>query len=261
IDAAALFNATNGLNNQAPNTQLLINATVINALTSAITTALAAYVTSVTTAITAALMAINVNVTVTVPLSSSLLPALGTIASLQLTATNVTLGSLLNGTAPITVSTQKTSGLCTIVLVGATVCGLVDALTGLVTPLLGAVGTALGTPIYALLSPAVPALVTALAPITAGIVTLLGSTLSGLFGAGSLLSIVVNAQNAPDPAVAVSSNPLPSWAASLPGPTTAPYGTGRYDVSALRIVMAGAVGSGISLDLGHSSVGSNGPTS
>ena len=80
--------------------------------------------------------------------------------------------------------------------------------------------------------------------------------LGGLFGPGSLLSIVINAQNAPDPSQAVAGNPLPTWAASLPGPTTNPYSTGQYDVSAIQLVVLGP--EGVTLDLARSSVGANG---
>jgi hypothetical protein len=61
-------------------------------------------------------------------------------------------------------------------------------------------------------------------------------------------------QNRPDPAEA-NAGPEPSWAAGLPGPSTDPFGTGRYDVAALRMTIRDSATTG--LDLARSSVGSN----
>jgi hypothetical protein len=47
---------------------------------------------------------------------------------------------------------------------------------------------------------------------------------------------------------------LPVWASSLPGPSTAPDGTGQYDESAIELTILGAT---VSLDLARSSAGSN----
>ncbi|MDQ1548131.1 MAG: hypothetical protein QOH69_3035 [Actinomycetota bacterium] len=242
INTAALFDSVNGLNNQKPNTQLLINQQVLDNLKAAITSALAAYVTSVTSAIDAALAAITVNLNVTVPLS-----LLGS-GALTISATNVSLASLLAGTAPLTTDLTCSLGLVCPVLEG-TVNGL---LTSVVSTLASAIEVPLGTTISGLVNPTVANLVTTLNSTTGGIESLLSSVLQNLFGPTALLSLVVNAQNAPNPALA--GHPLPTWAGSLPGPSTTPYSTGQYDVSAIQLVVAGGA---VTLDLARSSIGTN----
>ncbi len=246
INTAALFDSVNGLNNQAPNTQLLINQAVLDNLKTAITSALNAYVTSVTGAIDAALAAAKVTFSVALPIST-----LGTGGGVSLSATNVSLASLLAGTATLT--PDVTCGLpigCALAV--ATVNGLLSpALAGLSS----AIDVPLGTSISALVNPTVATLLATLNATTGALEGLLAAVLQNLFGPGALLSLVVNAQNAPHPALA--GHPLPTWAASIPVGTTSPYSTGQYDVSAMELVIAGAVGSGISLDLARSSVGTN----
>lgn len=243
INTAALFNGTNGLNNLAPNTQLLINSTVINALKSAITTALSDYVTSISNALAAA---ITVNLNVSVPIA-----ALGTGGSISVGANNISLSTLKSGNAPLTLSST-----CTLPLPGA--CDaehlLIDGLLANVPAAVqGLIETPVANAINGLLPGTVVHLLDNLNTASAGIITLLGGTLSGLFGPDSVLSLVVNAQNAPDPAQAVAGNPLPVWAASQPAPSVNPYKSGRFGVSAIELVVAGL----ISVDLAHSSVGSN----
>ena len=70
---------------------------------------------------------------------------------------------------------------------------------------------------------------------------MLGGTLGGLFGTDGILSVLVNAQNDPDPAVLGAGAEPPSWA-SIPGaPSSAPFDSGRYDVAALVIGVVGAI--------------------
>ena len=244
INTAALFDSVNGLNNQAPNTQLLINSTVINSLKNAITSALNDYVDAVTNAIDDALGAMKVSLNVSIPLS-----ALGAGGGLTIGATNVSLASLVAGTAPLTtnVDCELSALLCVApnLLVNSLLGGVLSAVaSGVEVPL--------GTSISALVNPLVSSLTTTLDNTTGGIENLLATTLGGLFGPTSLLSLVVNAQNAPVPALA--GHPLPTWAGSLPGPSTTPYATGQYDVSAIQLVVAGGA---VTLDLARSSVGTN----
>jgi hypothetical protein len=243
INTAALFDSVNGLNNQAPNTQLLINTTVINSLKAAITSALNAYVDAVTNAIDDALGAMKVSLNITIPLS-----ALGSGGGLTIGATNVSLASLIAGTAPLTTNVDCELGL---------LCTVPDALvnsllSGVLTALASGVEMPLGTSISALVNPLVSGLTGTLNSTTSGIENLLATTLAGLFGPTSLLSLVVNAQNAPTPALA--GHPLPTWAGSLPGPSVSPYATGQYDISAIQLVVAGGA---VTLDLARSSVGTN----
>jgi hypothetical protein len=245
VNTAALFDNVNGLNNQAPNTQLLLKAAVINSLVSAITTAVNAYVSSVTAVIDAALNAINVSLDIAVPV-----PPLGAGGGITLKADNVSLASLVAGSASLALGIN-----CTLTVGCA---ALTTAAAALLNPVLGAVGSAvevpLGTGISALVDPLATALTTTLSTTAGGIVTLLSASLNSLFGPNALLSIVLNAQNAPDPAVAVAGNPLPSWALTVTAPTAAPYSTGQYDVSAVEVQL---LSGGITLDLARSSVGSN----
>jgi hypothetical protein len=243
INTAALFDSAHGLNNQAPNTQLLINSTVINALKTAVTSALNNYITSVNNAVRAALAAVKVNVSVVLPLAG-----FGTGGGVTIAATNVSLASLIAGTATLNATVTCTADALTCVASHAI---LDPLLSGVVTTVQGLIETPLGNAIAGLLSPTVTTLISNLNTVSSGIVTLLGTVLSGLFGPTSVLSLVVNAQNAPVPAL--SGHPLPIWAASQPAPSTTPFKTGRYGVSAIELVVAGA----ISVDLGHSSVGSN----
>nr|MDQ2697550.1 hypothetical protein [Actinomycetota bacterium] len=101
----------------------------------------------------------------------------------------------------------------------------------------------------------VDTLILAIPALTAPIVTLLGETLDVLFGEQALVSLVVNAQNAPDPADGVS-GPLPGWAGGLDVFDASPYESGQYDVSALRLVVLGTADV-VEVDLARSSVGTN----
>jgi hypothetical protein len=237
VNTAALFDSVNGLNKQQPNTQLLINSTMINALTAAVTSALNDYIADVNTAIQAVLSAVKVNVSVSIPLS-----VLGAGGGITVTGTNVSLSTLLDGTATLTTSLNCSliPTLCTVAEVG------VNALLGNV---LDALDVPIGTVIDNALTPIATGLVSTLQGVTANIVTLLSSVTSGLFGPSSL-SVLINAQNAPHPA---NGNPLPTWAAALPGPSASPYKTGQYDISAMQVSIAGV----LTIDLAHSSVGSN----
>ncbi|HEX4442059.1 MAG TPA: choice-of-anchor G family protein [Galbitalea sp.] len=236
INTAALFDSANGLNEQDPNTQLLINSTMINALTAAVTSALDDYIADVNTALQAAIAAVEVNVSLSIPLS-----ALGG-GGITVTGTNLKLSSLLDGTAQLSSSIS-----CTFL---PAVCALAEGtLGGLLDGTLAALDVPIGTVVDNSLTSTVTGLVNTLQGVTASVVTLLSSVTTGLFSPSSL-SILINAQNAPHPA---NGNPLPSWAALLPGPSASPYKTGQYDISALQISIAGV----LTLDLAHSSVGSN----
>lgn len=244
------------INGLAPNSSLLINASAINALKTALTTALASWVSSVIAAINAALSVVTVHVKLTAPLS-----ALSIVVGTLVVETTASLASLLAGTAVVDVHVDQTSGLCSIAIVGATLCGIVNALTaGLTGTITTAIGPVIGGVVQgalAGLSTTVATLSTTLAADSSALVTFLGTSTSALFGSGGLVSLVANAQNAPDPSIPNAGTP-PSWAAALPGPTVDPFSTGRYDVAALRLVVLGAVPSvSLGLDLARSSVGSN----
>jgi hypothetical protein len=249
IDTAKLFGGANGLNGQLPNTQLLLNTTVINNLKSAITDALNNYVDQVTAAIDAAVDAATVSLTVNIPLT---IPGTGAGLGITAAANNVSLSSLEAGTAPLAVTAT-----CSL---GAILCAIPQpvlqaALDTASVAIAKAVEIPLANGIHGLVDPIVSSLTTTLDGTTGSIEAMLVDVLGGLFGQGSALSLVVNNQNLPAPGSPTPpSHPLPVWAASLAGPSTAPDGTGQYDESAIEITILGA---NVTLDLARSSVGSN----
>lgn len=262
VDIAELFDSADGLNTEAPNTQLLINDIMINALLSAIASALADWVEDIQDAINDALDILSVDVDVTVPVS---LPfPLGSVGNLVVDV-DATLASLIDGSAPLGVNFNCSLAPVACVGVNAVVdpaLPLIDAVVE--DQIVQGIGGIVDTAADLVTGPLVTTLISTTLPgITAPIVSLLGNSLDFLFGENRLLSITVNAQNAPDPSQAgipIGDYPEPAWAAGLDDPAVAPFRTGQYDVSALRLVVAGAVAAGIGLDFARSSVGTSGPT-
>lgn len=262
VDLAALLGSvygTDGLNGLPPNTELLINDTVINALVAAVGSALDDWVDHVLTAIDEALDLVHVTLDVRLPLARSeggSSYGLGTLV----VHLDASLGSIRAGTASVTTSFERAVGLCSIILVGAILCGVVDTVLLLVNGVLGLLGSTLrGILILAIdgvIDPIVGPLGTTLAALTAPIVTLLASTLGVLFGSDGLVGLLVNAQNDPDPD-AVGAGPEPDPWAGLPGPVAGhPFQTGRYDVAALRLSVVGGI-QAVEVELARSAVGSN----
>jgi hypothetical protein len=254
IDTAALFGGANGLNGQLPNTQLLLNTTVINNLKTAITGALNNYVDEVTTAIDNDLDAATVSLHISIPATVTL-PIVGPTVGFGITAdaTNVSLSSLEAGNAPLTVTAT-----CSL---GPIVCPVPTAalqllLNGASATIASAIEKPLGNGIHGLVDPLVSGLTDTLNATTGNIEDLLASVLGGLFGQGSALSLVVNNQNLPAPGspTPAMGHPFPVWASSLTPASTTPYGTGQYDESAIELTILGA---NVSLDLARSSAGSN----
>ena len=242
VDLAALFDSVNGLNNQNPNTQLLINDAVINALTTAVATALTGFVTNLETALDTA---ITSGITLTVDLDVPLAVPLDGGGVL-----NVSIDGPLNALAATSSFNCTDPGIaCGL---GATLALAVDLLDATLIPVVtGLINPILGAPLALI----VDTLILAIPALTAPIVTLLSETLDVLFGEQGLVSLVVNAQNAPDPADGVS-GPLPGWAAGLDAFQASPFESGQYDVSALRLVVLGTADV-VEIDLARSSAGNN----
>ncbi len=253
VDLAALLGpvgGTTGLNGLAPNSPLLLDSAASSRLSAAVNGAVAALVAQIQSTLTAALNAATVTVTVNVPATVAGI----SVGTLQVKATNVTVGALAAGTAPITIGMVGCSGiiagaLCT------TVTGVLSGLSpGLISSTLGpVVATAVKGTIVSDLASALTATGTSLATATV-------AELGALLGSTGILSILVNAQNAPDPASGGSAGPA-AWAgfpAFSPGP---PFSTGRFDVAALRISALSQPGrpvvSAVAFDLARSSVGAN----
>jgi len=259
VDLAALFGAAYGqenLNGLAPNTELLINGPVLDALLAAIGDAIDAWIADIVDRIDDALAVVRVQLALSVPLS-----LLGNTLGVLTVSTDASLASLLAGTAVVSSAFAQTPGLCTIVIVGPTLCGAVNTLLSGLTP---AVLAALGPVIASILTPAIDGVATplltslgsTLAATASGIVGLLGDSLGGLFGSNGVLGLLVNAQNDPDPDASGAGAEPPSWAGLPEADWAYPPSTGTYDVAALRLSVVGAV-QAVELELARSSVGSN----
>ncbi|GMA93625.1 hypothetical protein GCM10025881_04490 [Pseudolysinimonas kribbensis] len=242
------------INGLAPNSRLLINGTALTALEAAMTSALTAWVSSVIAAVNAALAAVAVNLDLTAPVSALSV----NVGTLFVHTNDLTLAQLLAGSPGVTAGIDKSSGLCSVVIVGATLCALVTTVLGNLTPaLLASVGQTIGGTLQTALAPTAATVSTLganLGTATGTLVSTVGGGLTGLFGATGAIQLWANAQNRPDPAE-LNAGPEPGWAAGLPAPTANPFGTGRYDVAALRMTIRGSATTG--LDLARSSAGSN----
>ena len=257
-----------GLNGLAPNTELLLNATAVSALLTAVDSALADWTDGIVDTIDSAVDVVTVDLTVTAPLSVGV-PSLGLtvpVGTITVSIVDAGLDDLLAGDAEIGVGVALTPPSCS-GLDGIIICGVVNPiLTGLTTAVTNLVldetlGPVLGGLIAAALDP-VPGLATLETDLGLDIDALLAfleNSLDGLFGQDALLSLVVNAQNAPDPSeVSVPPGVEPSWT-GLDAASTSPYRTGEFSVAALRLVTLGVLSGGVAVDLARSSVGSNGP--
>ncbi|WP_309072636.1 choice-of-anchor G family protein [Arthrobacter sp.] len=262
VDLAALlgpeYQDSAGLNGLAPNTQLLINHTGLDALTHALKSTLDEWTVRVLTAIEHSLDAIEVQLSITLPLKlmNGLLPVEVGMLSISIgdstTGTGVSLAALRAGQGDIKVDVTA-SGVCSGTLVGS-LCSVVDGVT---KSLAGFASNQILGPLLAgvldrNLQPLVTGLRTDLHALADPLVSLVSSALAELFGRDSVLSLVANAQNQPDPAEMSGSNP--AWVAPDPYPEL--EGTGRYDVAALRINVPGSPGL-VTLDLARSSIGPN----
>lgn len=259
VDLAALLGATYGqdhLNGLPPNTELLINQAVIDALLVAVGGAVDNWTQQVLQRVAAALDVVRVELSLGVPLN-----LLGNQLGLLTVSLDASLASLAAGTAVVEANFAQEAGLCSILIIGPTLCGAVNALlTGLTPALLGSLGSLVATTLTPVISGLVTPLVTTLGSTTAAlasnVVGLLGDTLGVLFGTNGLVGLLVNAQNKPDPTVLGAGPEPPSWA-GLPEPDwSTPVSTGVHDVAALVISVVGAAPA-VQLELARSSVGAN----
>lgn len=274
IDLASLlgpaYGASDGLNGLPPNTELLINTEQTNPLTTSLSGALInGLAPTINEALDAAIAAVDVTIALSVPVSVSA-PVIGTVS---VGSVDVTIAHLLAAESEVTGEFNRST--CDLGgLLCSTVDGLVTALlgNGIVDSLLGAVSGAVpdlaGTVTTAVSNASddiVPHLDETLLEETTGTIPKaidgVSKGLTGLFGAGGLLSLTVNNQNAPDPALIAPTSPEPSWSTAMPGRQHSPYRTGRFDISALRLVAAGSLlpAGVLSIDLARASVGPNGP--
>jgi len=259
VDLAALFGkvyedvpGSSRLNGLLPNTELLVDEAVVGALTTALASAVQDWVDDVVDAVAEA---IKVRLRLTIPLTIGV-----TVAKLSIAtgaaqpagqAAPVSLASLMDGTAPLTTDVEVLPALGGLLcVVSAALCDVVNGLVGAITgPVLTNTITAIGGVVGALFSTTLTGLETTLNGLVAPVAGVVANSLGFLFGEDDgVLSVVVNAQNDPDPAAGGAPEP-DDWAA-LPD--------GRYDVSALRIAVLGATAPlEVALDLARSSAGAN----
>jgi hypothetical protein len=244
IDLAALLAAaypdqySNGLNGLVPNTHLLVDANVVNALTMALGNALDSWVGRIQSAVSKAVGDTSVTSHVAVNLTAHVCVAVCLDTPLGSLTADVSgsLQSLLAGTAPVTTKLVLLGGIDLSAFPG--VGALVTTLT---SALVGNLGQIVGTAVNNVLSPLANIGTTA-ATLTAPVITAVSGLFTSLFVNG-VVTLDVNAQNDP-----LTGNPEPVDWAGLPA--------GQYDVAALRIGILDAAGaSNVHLYLGRASVG------
>lgn len=262
VDLAAVLGAAYGgtdgsLNGLQPNTELLVDEDVLTVVTATLTTSLADWVEDVLAALTAAVLAAEVGLTAEVTIATALgIP----VATVTAVIDDASLASLHDGTATVGVTTSVAllDALCPSPNPLNPFCGLrstVNTVLGTVTGrLVSGLGPLVGEILYSALfdeeaGPDEHRLRIDLSPIEAAVdalVGVVGTTLSGFFGAGGLASLLVNVQNVPQ-----AGGPAPDDWGSLP--------SGSYAVGALRIGVLGVLGPSVDvhLDLATASVGAN----
>jgi hypothetical protein len=269
IDLATLLGGPDGLNNLAPNTELVVNDAALTKVTTALGQVLDDWTTQVIAAVNNALDLIVVDISVKVVLR---VEAIGlNVATITAAATDVSLADLRTGKVGMeaTVSDVVTGGTLGLVLNGVTcrvlqLCELTPALVGTIaglvegmleSPVNGA-GVIVGTAVFDLLAPVVTTLGTTLTGAITPLITTIASLYEVLFGntdegLSGVLSLGVNLQNAPE------TGGLPAPADWTTGDDAIP--AGQYDVAALRVGVLDGLGAStnINLDLARSSVGAN----
>ncbi|MFT4188660.1 MAG: choice-of-anchor G family protein [Aeromicrobium sp.] len=269
VDLAALigeayggegFNGSqaHGLNGLPPNTELLVNDAVTNALVSALTQALDNWVQDIVDAVRDALLVADVHLEVKIPLSATVLGQTLDVLTVNVTVDG-TVQEVMDGTAavdvdPVILSRSGLLGAAINALVTPLVDGIVSALT---TGILPVVGDVLNTALFES-GGVVPTLGNTLSSATAPVVEALADVLVGFLGVDGLVSLRANLQN--DPTAGNDPDPTdpdllyPDWET---GSQAVPdY---RYDVAALGVgvLNVGGTGANVNLELARGSVGVN----
>lgn len=229
VDLDALLGS---LNEQAPNTELVLNDTVLNPIITRAGALLDAWTTQIVNALTQELreatLTIALSAVVSAPGVPPLLPGLDVLdVSIGYTGT---VGAVLDGTASFAISAEAAGVVSTInTLLAAlglpTVDDLITTVNGLSSTLVTSVANAITTTAVG----AITTLGSQLATATTELVSLLSSIVGAL---PNVVSLMVNVQ--PDQPGA------PPGSAYLPGTDSS---TPEYTVSALRIGLVDALGS------------------
>jgi hypothetical protein len=213
----------NGMNNLPPNTELVVDSTVLNAITARVGALLDNWTGQITTALTNAIRGatLAVNLTTQVNLLSGAIPILDLTVAL-----NTTIGNLLDH--PTTTNFTVTIDLLGLTPALNILLGPLGLSVSSLTGILNGLASGLITPTINLITSSVFSLVTTLgstlATLTAPIVTAVGTIVDAL---PSVVSVMVNVQ--------------PDQAGAPPGATFDPgtaHSTPEYVVSALRIGLA-----------------------
>ena len=230
VDLARLLGGVNGLNSLAPNTQLVINAAVINSLNSRVASLLNAWTTTVTTALTAAIRAATLTIAIT---------ATAQVAGIDIISLGITgavgLGAVLGSTATLGVTATVLPLLPAVQGTVNTALALLGlgSVSSIATGLVSTLSTGLLAPVTALLASTLIAPVTALGTTLGTLTTPLTTALSAVFtGLPGILSIMVNVQ--PD---LPGAPPGSIWTAAVP-----PRSSQQFTVSALRLGVLDALG-------------------
>ncbi|MCS5498624.1 choice-of-anchor G family protein [Cnuibacter physcomitrellae] len=238
VDLAALLNGPSGLNGLGPNTELLLNAAVVDNIVNRVGDLLDTRVQQITNAITTAIRAATLTVNLSTPLRLVVLGSPVQVANVAVTL-NTTLAALFDGTATFGVSLNVLSGLSPAAeLALSLVEGLLNtAITGLKTSLVSPVATVIAN--------AVLGTITTLGSTLAGRVTQVVDALAAVLAPlPGVLSITVNVQpdqpGAPDPGDYIPQS----------GDSTA-----EYTVTALRLGLLDALGTVGAVEFGRASAG------
>lgn len=238
IDLAALLNGPDGLNGLDPNTELLLNAAVIDDIVDRVGDLLDTRVLQITNAITTAIRAATLEVNLSTPLRLVVLGSPVQVANVAVTS-STTLASLFDGTATFGVSLNVLPGLSPAaqLALSAVQALLNTAIAGLQTSLVSPVATAIANVVLGTLT----TLGSTLAAVVTQVVDALAVVLAPLPG---VLSIMVNVQpdqpGAPDPGDDVPQS----------GDSTA-----SFTVTALRLGLLDTLGTAAAVDFATASAG------
>lgn len=224
VDLTELLNpGPNGLNNLPPNTELVVNSTVLNGVADRVGVLIDAWNLAVVNALTEALDGLQLTIALTTSIRALALPYPLVNVTIGLSGD---LGAVLDGDVPLTIGAAAAGGLPALIdsILGGlglpTIGGIIGTVLGLTGPVLAGVTGVIQTVLYDVVTD----LGDTLTDVTDDLVIALDGVVDAL---PSVLSVMVNVQ--------------PDRAGAPPGATYTPAtedATAQYLVSALRIGLA-----------------------